>query len=389
MARECIGSLFENPPGSGRWHGKFTTPVGRRSIHLITCRTRDEAEARKQFIVEQLARLREANRLEFVRKLLELAAAASNDRLDRVRRGVDAIVAGEFERPAAPGEVPDRGPTFQEFAEEWTSGKLRQRFRDHVREKRSVSDDIYRLKAHIYPMVGSVPLREFTTQHAELVMASLSDKLASGTRRQVAQLIVRVLKLAVYPARIIDRSPIPVGFLPKPGTGRALAWLYPTEEESLLAKRSIGVLYRLFYGFLSREGLRKSEAAGLTWADLDLERGVITLDENKTDDPRAWALDPAVVRALAWWKGRQEPNQEAGALVFSVNGEAIGARQLASTFRGHLSAVEASVRCSTRAPRPACPSASTTSGRRSSPSPSLTARRRHGSPTARATSRAR
>ncbi len=306
----------------------------------MMCRTRDEAEARKQFIVEQLARLRDANRLEFVRKLLELAARSPNERLDRVRRGVDAIVAGDFERPAAREELPDRGPTFQEFAEEWTSGRLRQRFRDHVREKRSVSDDIYRLKAHVFPIVGGVPLREFTTQHAELVMASLSDKLASGTRRQVAQLVVRVLKLAVYPARIIERNPIPIGFLPKPGPGRALAWLYPAEDANLLATRTIGVLYRLFYGFLSREGARKSEAAGITWTDLDLEHGVLTLDENKTDDPRAWALDSGVVRALKWWKERQGVNAKPSSLVFAVNDEAIGARQLASTFRGHLASVE-------------------------------------------------
>lgn len=36
-------------------------------------------------------------------------------------------------------------------------------------------------------------------------------------------------------------------------------------------------------------------------ADIDLERGVLTLDENKSDDERAWALDPNVVRALAAW----------------------------------------------------------------------------------------
>jgi integrase len=340
MARACTGSLFENPPGSGRWHGKFTTPVGRRSIHLVTCHTREEAEARKQFIVEQLRRLREANRLEFVRKLLELASLAPTERLDRVRRGVDAIVAGDYESQHASSESLDTGPTFQEFAEEWTNGKLRQRFRDHVPEKRSVSDDIYRLKAHIYPLVGSVPLRHFTMQHAEIVMASLSDKLSAASRRHVAQLLVRVLKLAVYPARVIERSPLPVGFLPKPGSGRALAWLYPEEDAGLLAKRSIGLVYRLFYGFLDREGLRKTEGALLTWADLDLERGVITLDENKTDDARAWVLDPGVVRALKWWKEKQGGKAEQPMRVFSVDGDGIGARQLAAAFRGHLANVD-------------------------------------------------
>jgi len=30
------------------------------------------------------------------------------------------------------------------------------------------------------------------------------------------------------------------------------------------------------------------------WTDLDLERGAVRLDKNKTDDPRAWALAPDV-----------------------------------------------------------------------------------------------
>jgi integrase len=50
--------------------------------------------------------------------------------------------------------------------------------------------------------------------------------------------------------------------------------------------------------------MRKEEALALTWSDVDLERGAVRLDENKTDDPRAWALDPSVTKALAWWRKR-------------------------------------------------------------------------------------
>jgi len=37
---------------------------------------------------------------------------------------------------------------------------------------------------------------------------------------------------------------------------------------------------------------------GMTWSDLDLDRGVVRLDKNKTDDPRSWALDPGTAEAL-------------------------------------------------------------------------------------------
>jgi hypothetical protein len=68
-----------------------------------------------------------------------------------------------------------------------------------VAEKRSVAEDIYRFDAHIYPLVGAVPLRQFTIEHAESVMRALPEDRSPATRRHVAQLMSRVLKLAVYP----------------------------------------------------------------------------------------------------------------------------------------------------------------------------------------------
>ncbi|WP_437662304.1 tyrosine-type recombinase/integrase [Sorangium sp. So ce1182] len=60
----------------------------------------------------------------------------------------------------------------------------------------------------------------------------------------------------------------------------------------------VPLCFRIYYGFLTREGMRADEAGTLEWSDVDLKRGAVVLDENKTDDPRAWALSPDVVRAL-------------------------------------------------------------------------------------------
>jgi integrase len=57
---------------------------------------------------------------------------------------------------------------------------------------------------------------------------------------------------------------------------------------------------------MTREGMRASELASLKWRDVDLQHGRVRLDENKTDDPRAWALSPDVTRTLAWWKKRTD-----------------------------------------------------------------------------------
>lgn len=44
--------------------------------------------------------------------------------------------------------------------------------------------------------------------------------------------------------------------------------------------------------------MRAGEALALTWTDIDLDRGAVRLDKNKTDAPRAWALSPGVAQAL-------------------------------------------------------------------------------------------
>jgi integrase len=42
-----------------------------------------------------------------------------------------------------------------------------------------------------------------------------------------------------------------------------------------------------------------AQAAYMTWSDLHLVNGVVTLDRNKTQRPREWPLHPGVVRALS------------------------------------------------------------------------------------------
>jgi hypothetical protein len=88
---------------------------------------------------------------------------------------------------------------------------------------------------------------------------------------------------------------IPEGSLPE---GRkAFTCRYPDEDRALLGTVDVELVRRLFYGVLSREGLRREELASLCFRELDLKRGHIALDRNKTHDPRSWALSPDVARA--------------------------------------------------------------------------------------------
>ena len=217
--------------------------------------------------------------------------------------------------------------TFAELGRQWTAGEIADAHPDQVRRKRSAGKDAERL-AVLCRTIGRVPVASFGLADAKLAMAALPKGLASATRRQYAQIIARLMALAVYPLELISVSPIPRGFLPRVTRTKATAWLYPAEDARLLACEAVPLGRRVLYGVLAREGLRCGEALGLTWDTIDLERGAVRLDANKTDDPRAWALSPGVPEGLAAWRELSG----SGALVFLVDN--IG--KLATAFRADL-----------------------------------------------------
>lgn len=92
-----------------------------------------------------------------------------------------------------------RGMTFRQLGELWTSGELARRYPDHVKVKRSVSDDRLRL-ARLYETIGDVPLSVCSIEDAERAMSSLPGGRRPATRRHYGQLIAWLLKVAVYPA---------------------------------------------------------------------------------------------------------------------------------------------------------------------------------------------
>lgn len=232
--------------------------------------------------------------------------------------------------------------TFEQLGQLWTSGKLAQLYPDHIRPKVSASDDQRRLGRYVYPIIGSYRIADFEgssgLRFVERVLAGLpSENFSSASRRQVMQAIHRLLTLAVYPGKLLTGNPLPRGFLPRPGRSRAKAYLYPSEDAQLLECVQVPLLDRLFAGFLVREGLRVGEALSLTWTDLDLERGVVHLDENKTDDARAWALDAGVAEAFRRWKKLRGIGAKTESLVIADSkGRSIDRFEAAENLRTHL-----------------------------------------------------
>ena len=292
--------------GQIRWNGARASvrlalgpPVGRRTFVLASSITGEaEAEQRRAVLADLAARLRTAGRLVLALPLLERLASREGPRdVAACTAAIETLIRGE----ASP--LPPKVPTFGELAGQWTENQLSERFPDHI-PKRDHKIDSYRLEKHVLPVIRDVPMADglFTLDHAQAVLSALPSDLSGATRKHVAHVVHRLVKLAVFPLRLLSADPIPAGWMPLGGTRKAMAWLYPSEDAALLACARVPLARRVLYGFLDREGMRASEAEALEWSDLDLARGVVRLDENKTDDPRAWALRPDVTKALSRWR---------------------------------------------------------------------------------------
>jgi integrase len=300
MARAATGSIYES---HGAWFAVLT--IARKRVHfrLAEAESSDQADARRRILADIAKKLKAAKKLDLVEQVCREAGAVEERRLGLILRLVEGLVSGSERVSAARQDKIDPAISFEEFGRKWTSGELHKLYPTHVKEI-DQTDNASRLARHVYPVVGTVRMSEFTVDDADAVLRQ--PTLPRGSLINIAALIHRICVLASYPGRLMKQSPLPKGWLPKPAPEKAKSFLYPSEDAKLLAATQVLLVRRLLFGFINREGCRKEEAARLEWSDLDLDHagggGSVNLDENKTDDARSWALDLGTAEALRRWK---------------------------------------------------------------------------------------
>lgn len=306
------------PTGSRRWVGglaevRLAFAGKKETIKLPHCRDDDSAAARQEILAAVAKLFRDSGKEDAV-------SLALLRQLGRLQDGEQLIAGVRVSQAHASGQTvraevgASRTPTFREVCERWTSGDLAERWPDHVKaidhqenEKRSRYLYGVELGPHRF---GDVPVDEIDLDVADQVMARLPATARSpSTRRHYGQIIAKVMAMAAYPLRLIPSSPIPRQWLPKVGQRPGYPFLYPDEDAQLLGCAKVPLEWRLLWGFLAREGCRVSEAGRLAWHDFDLRRGILSLDRNKTKDPRSWVLDNGVVTTLADEKKRRRPDE--------------------------------------------------------------------------------
>jgi integrase len=304
MARRATGSIRRTAAG---FEARITVEGNKRIALPLGPRDEDGARQRGALVAAYAAQLRDCGLLTdpTARAVLKAVAGRNGSALDGARGALDKLLGGDKAPPGTRRTV----PTFRQVADDWTSGRLTKRFPDQVEAKRSADTD-RKMLAYVCDVeidgtaAGDLPIDRFTLDVAEEVMRHLPEtSKRPTTRRQYAQVMRRVLGLALYPLRLISVHPLPRGFMPRVGNPPLFPYIFPEEEARLLACVGTDLGVRMAHGFSVREGVRLGELEALNVRDFAFtgDGASVTLDKNKTDDPRSWALRPDTARALAAW----------------------------------------------------------------------------------------
>lgn len=178
-------------------------------------------------------------------------------------------------------------------------------------------NDEARLRLHVYPRLGALPLDEVRPRHIVEVVDALK---AAGKAPRTIRNVYSVVKAMFRDARIADVLTAPEPCIlthrqlgkvrDSPGFKRAEAVFGADELAALLGDERIPVDRRVWYALLGLGMLRTGEAAGLRWSRLQpaepLRRLVVAtsydLGRTKTNVERWMPVHPALAATLASWK---------------------------------------------------------------------------------------
>ena len=185
------------------------------------------------------------------------------------------------------GMVPEESEeTVNEWSERWIASR-----RD--RGLATVAHDNGRLKHHVLPTIGTLPMSHVTRDDIERVVVDLDrkidlsptheDHLSWKTASNVYTLVTSMFRDAVSSKRrdLRCRADNPTTDVrgPERGDDRAKTYLYPSEFLSLVECAAVDLSFRVLYAVAAYTYARAGEIEALTWGDVDLTHGVIHINK--------------------------------------------------------------------------------------------------------------
>ena len=219
-----------------------------------------------------------------------------------------ARVAAEFERQSDAGEIITRAEQRKREAEaEREAAKiltLRQYGEQVFMPAKSVtmsenarSSYQGNLNRWIYPALGDVKLPEITpAQLSALLLSMQAQGKAQGTVLKVYTVLQGLFKMA-YRSDVIPLNPMDKVERPKPRKDEQpkaeeeKAYTAPVLHRILQCLKGEPLKWRCYVSLVADTGVRRGEACGIQWADIDFKAGTITFRHNLQYTPAAGVYD--------------------------------------------------------------------------------------------------
>ena len=188
----------------------------------------------------------------------------------KTRRDVAQKITAELSKPRRDGDLDAETMTVETYLTHWLADQVK----PHTAPKTYESYEST-VRLHLNPELGRHTLAKLGPQHVDAV---LSAKLAAGLSPRSVQNIRTVLRIALNRAvkwEMITRNAAALTDAPKVTRVEIVPWTRD-EAQRFLATATTHRLGALFTVALAL-GLRKGEALGLHWQDVDLEAKRITV----------------------------------------------------------------------------------------------------------------
>ena len=173
----------------------------------------------------------------------------------------------------------DQGRTVGQWLDEWISQKT-----DSLRPT-TLTEYRRHIDAHIKPRLGERRLRDLRTSDIRALLRGLQEP--AGGQRPIGTTTVRRVHATLRSALgdavredLISTNPATNARPPRKPRPKVNPW--SPEELGTFLDALAGHPYAAYFETVAMTGLRRGEAAGLRWSDVDLDRGVITVRQQIT-----------------------------------------------------------------------------------------------------------
>jgi integrase len=201
-------------------------------------------------------------------------------------------------------------------------------------DRKQATKDLYATIArkHLVPTIGAMPLGRLRPSDVEaLIVGRRQAGLSASTVRTIYTVLRAALDIAVRDG-LLGRNP--AAAVRRPGVDRKDAVYLTAEQAQTLLEAIRGDRLENLFRLMLATGLRRGEALGLHWADVDLDAGMfrvrwnltrtsqgLQLGEPKTDRSRRTVpLPRSAVETLQAHRARQEDDRRSASGTWRDNG---------------------------------------------------------------------